>query len=343
MKNYTHIKKEERDEISILLKKGYSLRSIAQALDRNVSTFSRELKRNRKKLRKRGGTGPYEPILAHRKAVLRKSLAKRRWKKINHNDRLREYVTTGLKRYWSPDEISGRMKWERQPFYVSKTAVYEWLYSSWGQYYCSYLYSQRYRPRKRRQKKLKRALIPNRRGIELRPGTIKGEYRHYEADTAVSGKKTGSKAALSVLHERRARYTDFERISSLKPGCHCQAQETMLARVTEPKTLTMDNGIENRDHEKLGLPIFFCDPYSAWQKGGVENSIKQIRRFIPKGTDISQYSDSYLNKVKEVLNNKPRKSLGYKTPMEVMLENNLLKIDVINLEIKNSASVALRG
>jgi len=88
--------------------------------------------------------------------------------------------------------------------------------------------------------------------------------------------------------------------------------------------LTLDNGIENRFYEKLRISTFFCDPYSSWQKGGVENINGMIRRFIPKGSDISKYSDEFIRKVENILNNKPRKSLGYKTPKEVMLENGLL-------------------
>ena len=89
-------------------------------------------------------------------------------------------------------------------------------------------------------------------------------------------------------------------------------------------SLTYDNGIENRLHDLLNVATYFCDPYSSWQKGGVENVNGMIRKYIPKGSDISNYTDEYIAKVETILNNKPRKSLGYKTPKEVMIENNLL-------------------
>jgi IS30 family transposase len=89
-------------------------------------------------------------------------------------------------------------------------------------------------------------------------------------------------------------------------------------------SLTLDNGIENRQHEEIGIPIYFCDPYSSWQKGGVENANKMIRRFIPKGSDISNYSDKEIAEIVRILNNKPRESLDYKTPYEVMIKHGLL-------------------
>lgn len=102
------------------------------------------------------------------------------------------------------------------------------------------------------------------------------------------------------------------------------------------KTLTLDNGIENTKYEELNIGTYFCNPYSSWQKPGKENAARMIRRFILKGSDINNYSSQYVKMVENILNNKPRKSLGYKTPYEVILENNLF--------VRNKKSpVALRG
>lgn len=182
--------------------------------------------------------------------------------------------------------------------------------------------------------------------MELRPKTLDLEYGHFEGDTLVSGKKTGSKASLTILCERKAKYTDFEKIPNLKPLTNNQALTTMMAKLSKIHSLTLDNGLENQWHERLGIPTFFCDPYSSWQKARIENTNKLIRWFIPKGTDINNYSKEYLEWVKHILNNKPRKSLGYKTPLEVMLENNLLKVDnqfLQSLQIKKPEAVALQG
>ncbi len=85
-------------------------------------------------------------------------------------------------------------------------------------------------------------------------------------------------------------------------------------------TLTLDNGIENTQHKKLGVPTFFCHPHHPWEKGGIEQSNKLIREYITKGSDISTYTDEYVHHVEETLNNMPRKSIGYKTPREYMVE-----------------------
>ena len=83
------------------------------------------------------------------------------------------------------------------------------------------------------------------------------------------------------------------------------------------RSITFDNGLENRYHERIGVATFFCDPYSSWQKGGVENANKLLRRYLPKGTNMSRVSPAYLQRIVERINNKPRKILGYKTAYAV--------------------------
>jgi len=170
----------------------------------NPSTISREKKRNRKKIRAKGGTrlGPYLALLANHKAYVRRHDAKYQGKTINENDALQEYIVEKLKAYWSPDAVSGRMRKERKPFYASKTAIYEWLRTARGARNCKYLYSRRYRKKKRKENKTKKALIPSRRGLSQRPkgATNRTRYGHFEEDPVVSGKKTGSKEALAVLY-----------------------------------------------------------------------------------------------------------------------------------------------
>lgn len=345
MKTRHHLTQSERDRIQALLDSGHKKSEVARVLGRPKGTISKEIKRNRKRSRlKHGfGKGPYLASLAQIKARNRRRYAKFQWKKINKDDRLRKHVIQGLESYWSPDEIAGRMKFKGRPFYSSKTAIYDWLYSARGQSYCPYLYSLRYRPRKRREKKLKKALIPNRTPIQLRPKEQEQEYGHYEGDTALSGRKTGSKAALAVIRERKAKYLEAEKIPCLSPKEFNLGVSQIKNRLFSLKSLTLDNGIENTLHEKLGVPTYFCDPYSSWQKGGVENGIMMLRRFFPKGTDIANYSSEYIRKTVSILNNKPRKSLGYRTPLEVMLEQNLLKDTCQNIYKIKTPEVSFRG
>lgn len=295
--------------------------------------------------KKRKIAGPYQAAVAHHKAYLRRKYAKYQGKKIEGNGKLRKYIKEGLKQGWSPDEISGRIKKEKQQFYSSKSAIYEWLYSNLGQYWCKYLYSQRYRPRKRKKAKIKKVLIPNRLGLKLRPkgATNKTRYGHFEGDSLVSGRKTASKKSLAVVYEMKAKYTDIEKINSLKPKLFNAAILKIEDKLKKMKSLTLDNGIENQDHQGLNIPTYFCDPYSSWQKPGVENINKMIRRFILKGDDIGLYSEEYIKMIVKILNNKPRKSLNYKTPMEVMKERSLLKIQNENILKIKKPEVALRG
>lgn len=338
-KQYKQLNLAQRDRIEALLNVSHKQKEIAKILMVDKSTISREIKRNRRKIKQRGGAlnGPYQATVAQHKAYLKRKYAKYQGKKINEDKELKEYIVEKLKQHWSPDEISGRIKDENQSFYVSKTAIYEWLRSEWGQYWCKYLYSKKYRRRKRKSKQSKKALIPNRIGIELRPND--NTYGHYEGDTMISGKKHHSKNSLSVIYERKVKYVKINKIKSLKPKLFNQSILKMKKHL-KIKTLTMDNGIENQYYQQLNINTYFCDPYSSWQKGGVENVIKMIRRFIPKGSDLKTYSHQYIQRIENILNNKPRKSLNYKTPLEVMIENNLFNGNLTN---KNTPEVALRG
>lgn len=332
-KKYEHLNQAKRDRLQAMLAGGLRQNQIAEILKVDPATISREIARNRKKSRIKGGRllGIYESEAAGHKAQVRREKSKYQCMKIEKNGELRAYIVNRLKRYWNPDEISGRMRDDNELFYVSKSGIYKWLRSSYGQYYCRYLYTTRYSLRRHRKKPAKRTLIPNRIGLERRSlgATNKTRFGHYEADTMVSAKETKSKAALSVSYERKAKYIDARRIKNMKPESHNRALLSMLKN-KKALSLTQDNGIENTKHQELGLPTYFCDPYSSWQKGGVENAIKMIRRFIPKGSDVNDYSDEYVSMIVDILNSKPRKSLGYKTPNEVMRKKNLFKN--INLE-----------
>ena len=193
MKKKPKLNQLERDRIEALFNSGHTQKGVAEIIGRDESTISRERSRNGRKIRIKGKgwkiTG-YKANDAQRKAGNRRAIAKRRSKKINKDPRLEKYIVKGLRRGWNPDEISGRMREEGQPFYASKTAIYEWLYSCWGQAYCHLLPSKQYRPRKRKGKKTKREMIPNRVSIKAKPSGFEAEFGHFEHDTFVSGKKT---------------------------------------------------------------------------------------------------------------------------------------------------------
>lgn len=329
---YKHLGQAERDRIKALLDDGYGVRKIGRTVGIPHSTVSRELRRNGY-----GNDGrtlasnqrTYDSTTAQHKAYARRKYAKYQGKKIEEHKALRDYVITGLRNDWNPDEISGSMKETGQPFYASKTAIYEWLYSAYGQPYCQYLPSKQYKPKKRTKHKTKRVMIPNRVGIDKRPAIVNARERpgDWEGDTVVSGKRTRAKEALAVTQERQTKYLDAMLIPNLKPKSFTVATNSMLTgKLT--LTLSLDNGIENKEHADItaatGVDVYFCEPYSSYQKGGVENANKMLRKYLPKGCDLSAYTQAQVDDFVARINRKPRRCLGYKSALQCALEKGVI-------------------
>lgn len=270
-----------------------------------------------------GGLTGYNPYHADQYARTRRKDTRREWSKIEHVRELKAYIIAGLEQHWNPDEISGRMRREKKPWYASKTAIYDWLRSVYGQRYCPLLYSGRYH-KKRHGKRTERVMIPERVGIEERflGADHRTRYGHWEEDTIVSRK--GCSGGLSVGCERRARLVVATKVTSLSTAEHMEAIQRQIARY-KTLSVTFDNGIENKWHRSLGIPTFFCEPYASWQKGGVENANKMIRRYFPKGTNFRTVSQRAVDRAVSIINNKPRKILGYKKALEVASACGMMK------------------
>ena len=327
MKKKKKLSKEERLEIGILKGRDYGIREIARVLGRSPNTVSRELKLNK--------VGEiYEPEKAHHRAYVRKKYSRFEWKKINENKELKAFIVECLKKGWNPDEISGYMKVNKMLFYASKTAIYEWLYSTQGVPYCKYLYSKRY-TKKPRKKKTKRTLIPNRVDISRRSkgADNRTRYGHWEKDALCS--RQGVSASLAVAEERKSRLLEARKVRNMSPLDHETATRKMLK---DKKTLsiTRDNGIENVYYEQNPVPSFFCEPYASWQKGSVENANKLIRRFFPKGTDFRFVTQREVDEVINLINNKPRRILGFRSALETAVRAGIIR------DVK-SGSVLIEG
>src|SRR3989344_5639107 len=318
----------ERDEILILRSKGYSMRQIAKSLERSPNTISYELGRNKTK-------GRYLPQKAHAKSRHRKRMRKHNCMKIEEIKELREYVIEGLRKKWNPDEISGRMRKEKKPWYVSKNSIYRWLYSNRGQAYCHLLYSKRYKRKPRRASK-KRSMIPNRVDISkrFRGADTRTRYGHWEKDAVVS--RRGVSASLATAQERKSRLVAARKVRNMSPVDHEIATRKILAG-KKSLSITRDNGIENTHHQETKVPSFFCEPYSSWQKGGIENANKMFRAFFPKGTDFRYVTQEQVNEAVAIINNKPRKILGYQTAFEVAARAGIIRI------IKSESVLILGG
>ncbi len=164
-------------------------------------------------------------------------------------------------------------------------------------------------------------MIPNRTGIEERPEAANNreEVGHWEADTAVSRQ---SKTSIMVLQERKLGITIIEKLPRCSPGEMNEAIIKRLSRFPKNmrKTITYDNGQENRYHmdlhEKLGVKTYFCNPYSSWEKGSVENAIGLTRRVWPKKTNYELISDEEVARMEYKLNTRPRKRFNFLSPLE---------------------------
>ena len=324
-KKYMGLTNAERSEISILKARGCSIREIAQALGRSPNTVSYELKQN-------SVNGEYDPLKAKQKSRVARRSRRYQWHKIEHTPDLRAFVIERLAppHHWSPDAIAGYLRNQQIELpTVGKDQIYAWLYSSYGQPYCQHLSSRRYRPKHRREKKTQRVMIPDRVGIEQRPTAVSARERcgDWEGDTVVSGRRTHSKAALAVAQERLTKLIGATLLPDSKPESFTYATTAMLAGKMV-HTLTLDNGIENKQHAditaKTNATIFFCDPYSSWQKGGIENANKMLRRYLPKGCDLSNFTQTQVDDFVATINSKPRRCLGYKSALQLAAEKGII-------------------
>ena len=261
------------------------------------------------------------------KAQVRKKYRRFQYSKIEKYPEIKRIIIEKLKEHWNPDEIAGWLKDTHPELYVSKSAIYNWLHTGRGDRYCDLLYSQRHYVKKHKPK-TDRVLIPDRTGIEERPlgAENRSRYGHYESDTIVSRK--GGSGAILVLIERKSRYVNLWKLENLKPRGVSNKLHDIRDHI-RIHSITFDNGIENIYHQDIGVSTYFCDPYSSWQKGTVENVNKMIRRYIPKGTDLVSVTQCDLDEIAAMINKKPRKILGYKSSEEVFKRAGLLQESVL--------------
>lgn len=184
----------------------------------------------------------------------------------------------------------------------------------------------KYKGKKRKKKAESKwgEIIKNRVFIDQRPGIINARLRYgdFEADT-MGRTREASSETLAVVRERKSRYIMARKVNRLKFAIDGFKDLLSLIPV---RSVTLDNGPENSRHQELKVQTYFCDPYSSWQKGSVENGIGLIREYIPKKTDLSNYSNDYISAIIDRINNIPMKCLKYRTPKEIF-EGRYLKIN----------------
>ena len=308
--SYTHLTSEERYHISVLRKTKTSLSEIARILGRNKSTISRELERN---TGKRG----YRHKQAGELAQSRKRKGNKQITPFGF-----AYISHLIEQDWSPEQINGRLKvmgWIDVP---SVERIYLFIYADkkdGGELY-THLRCQKKRRKRYASGQQRRGQIVDRRDIDERPTVVdeRSRFGDFEGDTVVGNKHKG---VLLTFADRKTR------LCVIKPNKNRRATLIASSSIKALKpfkihTVTYDNGKEFARHnevaEALNIDVYFAKPYASWQRGTNENMNGLIRQYLPKSVRLDDVTIEQTQFIEERLNNRPRKVLGYQTPLEVL-------------------------
>jgi transposase, IS30 family len=303
--SFTHLNQPLRYQIEKLLAEGKGPTLIALRLGIHRSTVHRE--RNRGQL-----NGHYCAATSHQRALGRRAISAANSRR--HSHALWKTVSRQLRQEWSPEQISGRLKLTEgaQGRALSTQSIYDWLSRTDS--------SLKERLRHYRAPSLWRqgggGMPKGRPSIRKRPKEVlkREELGHWEGDTVMGRSR---KDCLVTAVERKSLYTRISPvIPKLSKGVARYIKRTLTA--LEARTLTLDNGTEFACYAEMGLPVYFADPGRPRQRSRNENTNGLIRQYVPKGSALSKFSRGQIKRIEEKLNNRPRKTLGYKTPHEVL-------------------------
>jgi transposase, IS30 family len=309
---------EQRVEIFDGLKSGQTYRQIAAAIGSSPSTVCREINRG-------GGRVGYSASHGHRLA--RRPIVRSHPRRLDHPELLAR-VIADLEALYSPEQISGRLRAEfgkDSPMSISHETIYKTLYvqgkGELRRELAACLRTGRATRHVRGQRE-KRGRIPNMVMISDRPAEIEDRAvpGHWEGDLIIGA---NGRSAIGTLVERSTRFVILLHL----PGAHTadtvrEAMTTEISRLPQHlrRSITWDQGSEMAGHARFtietGIPVYFCDPHSPWQRGTNENTNGLLRQFFPKSTDLSQHSPEDLTHAADLLNKRPRKTLDYNTPAE---------------------------
>lgn len=317
MGHYRHLSTEERENAMLMLGEGQSLRAAALKLKRAVSTLSREIARNSL------ADGRYRASYADRLYSKRRKHCGR--KLIFANEEAASYVRKHICLKWTPEQIAGRAKLKGFPIAFSYVTIYRAI----DRHVLPYLLKKELRFKSR----YKRHKTDDRRGkmqgitsIHDRPASVERRKTlgHWESDSVLGQRKTG---AIGTHVERKTGYLVAFKLNSGTSEEFNALTEKAFSKIPSKyrRTFTADRGKEFTLHKELAAAlkakVYFCDPYSPWQRGTSENTNGLLRQFFPKKTSFAPITDEDLDHVVRLLNNRPRKRLGWLTPAEVFLKN----------------------
>jgi len=317
---YKHLSIEERELIQKLLWEKKSIRYIAQVLGRSPSSISREIQKNKPPMRKQ-----YTPRLAHERAIANRS--SRGAPKLEQDCELYEYVKHHLKLGWSPEQIA-LVRGD-----ISHEAIYQYVYRQIYRVGHGYLKPgcedwRPFLPRRRKRRMAKGHRVPRRvlkgplPSIDERP--VVSGAGHWEDDSIVY--TPTSSVRLRTTNELASGLVFIDKVQERTMKAANQVTIKRLSPLPKQyrKTLTRDRGTENFGYQELeeilGIKCYFAHPYHSWERGANENLNGLIRRYLPKGTDFAAVSNQQIAEIEHLLNTRPRKRLGMKTPYEVFYE-----------------------
>ncbi len=321
--SYTELSVEERATIQIGRIQGFSLRRIACLINRSPSTISRELRRNR------GACGGYSARLAQQQMQARRQVCRPMRKLLPGSERF-ELVTHMLRERLSPEQIAGKLRSMNIPnlrdAYVCRETIYNAIYAlPVGELRKELIICLRQGKTTRRPRSGgvdRRGQIPEMVSIHVRPPEIEDRLMpgHWEGDL-IKGKANAS--SVGTLVERTSGYLMLVKMNDATATSALEGFSAALNSMPLEmrKSMTYDQGREMARHaeitQRTGVAIYFCDPHSPWQRGTCENTNGLLRQYLPKGTDLSVHSQEELDAIADSLNNRPRATHGFNTPLAV--------------------------
>jgi len=321
--HYHHFSAFERNVLQHGLNLGRSQAQIALALGRSRSTISREVRRNTATATATSGSGShYDASCASQASFARR---RRGLVRLAEGSPLRTTVFKQIRLGWSPQQISGRLKLMDQPQTVSHETIYQAIYvlprGELRKDLIGLLRQGRKLRRPRTQGKDRRGALPDMVSVHDRPASVLTRQLpgDWEGDLI---KGAGNASAIGTLAERKTRYVILTKMKDATADTALSSFSRGLSKVPKAMrvSMTYDQGKEMARHtelaERLKIKVYFCDPHSPWQRPTNENTNGLIRQYLPKGIDLSVYSQKDLDKIANSLNNRPRKVLGFRTPLE---------------------------
>ena len=322
----THTTAEQRYTIFRMRQDGYTLAQIGRVIGKSPSSVCREIARNSDRR-----DGKYKPEQAQRKADRRKAL-KPHYHKLS--EEMMAVIIDRLNKDWSPEEISGRCRFEGIDM-VSHETIYQFIYTDkqhGGNLYKK-LRRKGHRYQHRGSEYRRRGIIPGRVDISSRPAIVeeKRRFGDLEIDTVIG---RNHKGALLTINDRVTSLAWIRKLEGKSAVPFAEATIRALASFKDIiHTITSDNGKEFANHGEiacnLGIDFYFCRPYHSWERGANENMNGLIRQYIPKKTDMTEADEDLIRKIQDKLNNRPRKRLGWLTPIEMF--NKLTGLDFVAL------------